>query len=181
MSYRYEPLPDTQHIRLLSLHALSGHNSVAATLSTHSLDDPVAYGALSYAWGVAETRCAIQIDGSSFQVWPNSYAALLRLVQAGRIGPVWIDAICIIQNDKAEKAMQVPLMSDIYTHASSVYVWLDEASTAEEQASIMLPDMLDRLEKADLLARPTFQEVPNLSQTFQELGLPPLSRISESA
>ncbi len=40
----------------------------------------------------------------------------------------WIDAICIDQSSIAEKSMQVPLMSDIYTRAHTVFVWLGDAT-----------------------------------------------------
>lgn len=36
----------------------------------------------------------------------------------------WIDAICINQADRIEKAIQIPLMGDIYSKASAVIVWL---------------------------------------------------------
>lgn len=37
---------------------------------------------------------------------------------------IWIDAICIDQTDENEKAMQIPLMSEIYKRAYQVNVWL---------------------------------------------------------
>ncbi|KAI6080373.1 heterokaryon incompatibility protein-domain-containing protein [Hypoxylon rubiginosum] len=38
--------------------------------------------------------------------------------------PIWIDAICINQNDNIEKANQVKLMDVIYANASLVRIWL---------------------------------------------------------
>ncbi|KXH32915.1 hypothetical protein CSIM01_07542 [Colletotrichum simmondsii] len=37
---------------------------------------------------------------------------------------VWIDAICIDQTNPQEKAVQIPLMGDIYAQSSAVYIWL---------------------------------------------------------
>ncbi|KAI0839750.1 heterokaryon incompatibility protein-domain-containing protein [Hypoxylon sp. FL0890] len=44
--------------------------------------------------------------------------------------PIWIDAICINQQDRAEKENQVKLMDKIYANATTVKVWLGEASAA---------------------------------------------------
>ncbi|KAM0550756.1 hypothetical protein ACHAPJ_008821 [Fusarium lateritium] len=40
--------------------------------------------------------------------------------------PMWIDMICIDQVDNREKGLQIPLMRDIYSKASSVVVWIHE-------------------------------------------------------
>ncbi|EXF84170.1 hypothetical protein CFIO01_05673 [Colletotrichum fioriniae PJ7] len=37
---------------------------------------------------------------------------------------VWIDAICIDQTNPREKAVQIPLMGEIYAQSSAVYIWL---------------------------------------------------------
>jgi hypothetical protein len=57
----------------------------------------------------------------------SSKAALRRLrpKDVGRI--LWIDTICIFQDDISERGDQVELMAKIYSHASGVFVWLGEA------------------------------------------------------
>lgn len=39
-------------------------------------------------------------------------------------GPMWIDAICINQTDAAERSAQVAIMSEIYSTAKDIFVWL---------------------------------------------------------
>ena len=39
---------------------------------------------------------------------------------------LWIDAICINQEDDDEKSSQVSMIFEIYSVAQSVVVWLDE-------------------------------------------------------
>jgi hypothetical protein len=48
------------------------------------------------------------------------------------LGPIWIDALCINQEDKQERQDQVGLMSRIYKGAQRVIVWLgkDDEYTA---------------------------------------------------
>jgi hypothetical protein len=42
--------------------------------------------------------------------------------------PIWIDAICINQNDADEKAVQVPLMSVSTRMACEVVVWIGQST-----------------------------------------------------
>jgi hypothetical protein len=39
---------------------------------------------------------------------------------------MWIDMVCINQNDIDEKESQIPLMRDIYSQARSVIIWINE-------------------------------------------------------
>jgi glycyl-tRNA synthetase beta subunit len=41
---------------------------------------------------------------------------------------IWVDAICINQQDKKEKATQIPLMQEIFSRAKTVVIWLGRAS-----------------------------------------------------
>jgi hypothetical protein len=47
---------------------------------------------------------------------------------------LWIDAICINQNNVAEKNIQVQPMVQIYRQASSVLVWLGESTETSNLA-----------------------------------------------
>lgn len=38
--------------------------------------------------------------------------------------PIWIDAVCINQNDDEEKSVQVNRMGTIFAHATEVLSWL---------------------------------------------------------
>src|SRR5690242_8932242 len=51
----------------------------------------------------------------------------------GPLRPIWIDALCINQNDKEEKASQIASMNQVYRKAQDVWVWL---GFAEDQDSM---------------------------------------------
>jgi hypothetical protein len=51
---------------------------------------------------------------------------------------LWIDAVCINQNDKAEQASQIPLMGDIYSTAEEVIVWLGKDESDLDTYSWMI-------------------------------------------
>lgn len=54
----------------------------------------------------------------------NCVAAMRALGKTDETVTLWIDSICIDQSNLAEKSMQVALMGQIYSLASSVMVGL---------------------------------------------------------
>ncbi|KAH7317791.1 heterokaryon incompatibility, partial [Rhexocercosporidium sp. MPI-PUGE-AT-0058] len=96
------------------------------------------FAALSYVWGAKATGSRViccENGGSRIPVTENCYSALVHLRRniPGDFS-IWIDAMCINQNDMAEKVNQISLMGDIYWKASTVYVWLGEGDPATDTA-----------------------------------------------
>jgi Heterokaryon incompatibility protein (HET) len=98
------------------------------TLKYVSLGSNTDFEALSYTWGAAGPGQTISLDGRGFQVLENLEAALRRLRKPLTQRAVWIDAICINQNDLDERREQVLLMRKIYEQAKQVVVWQGEVS-----------------------------------------------------
>lgn len=67
------------------------------------------------------------LSGHEFSIYQSVDAALRRLRRDSGVRVLWIDAICINQEDNDEKGVQVPLMRQIYQQASQVCVYLGEA------------------------------------------------------
>lgn len=89
------------------------------------------YLALSYAWGPDTNHRTIILNGVSTKVRPNLHAALLELRKSPWIARgvrLWIDALCINQEDLAEREQQVSIMRTIYLGAWQVVVWLGPAT-----------------------------------------------------
>lgn len=82
-------------------------------------DWPV-YTAISYTWGDATPTLPISVDGEVFHVRLQCWYALWQVRQAGLSGNIWIDSICINQEDNAEKSAQVAMMGTIYASANLV-------------------------------------------------------------
>ncbi|KAM0284974.1 hypothetical protein ACHAQH_001663 [Verticillium albo-atrum] len=75
----------------------------------------------------------IYVNGGPISVAPNLHQALLRLRQSGNTGVwLWIDAICISQEDDQEKNWQVVQMGDIFGGAALVYIWLGPSSDGSD-------------------------------------------------
>ncbi|KAK0735317.1 heterokaryon incompatibility protein-domain-containing protein [Apiosordaria backusii] len=87
------------------------------------------YKALSYAWGDRYDILPIRCNGTEIQVTRNLYWALQRLSVDFAGQRLWIDAICINQNDEAyaEKGQQLDIMGEIYAQAEEVLIWLSES------------------------------------------------------
>ena len=120
--------------RFIQLHVSdsseeSGGLFIRGTLNVFFLDEAPEYEALSYTWGKEGQRIDIQLNNQSFSVSPNLYAAL-RQFSRGQKGALprrlWIDAICINQRDNDEKSKQVMQMTEIYTKARRVLLWLGD-------------------------------------------------------
>ncbi|KAF9780403.1 hypothetical protein IL306_000177, partial [Fusarium sp. DS 682] len=93
------------------------------------------YEAMSYTWGDDKATESILVNGGRFDLRPNLFSVLecLRKIDAART--IWIDAICINQQDESERNHQVWQMNNIYSHAVVVNVWLGSA-TASSDAGI---------------------------------------------
>lgn len=110
---QYQSLPNARHIRLLRL-ILTGDEEAPGCykLVPADLDGVPMYNALSYTWGdpfayhngARETQIpSVFTDGTSFASGQNLYRALIRFQELRIFGDLWIDAVCINQNDIEER------------------------------------------------------------------------------
>ena len=149
-SCTYSRLEDGE-VRILKLHpAKHLEDEIVCDLETHVLANCPAYNALSYAWGPAtDMHHSIRLNqcaGQRVTVRHNLYQALRRLRYADhykydalrsswfteKVHALWIDALCINQEDLIERNKQVRIMFKIYSGASNVVAWLGEESSPDE-------------------------------------------------
>jgi hypothetical protein len=94
-----------------------------------------AYDALSYVWGDPSRTHEIWIGGRVLKITASLHAALMQLMDFSPINQyVWVDAICINQEDLEERSAQVPLMRQIYHFASNVKISLGPWSSGADRA-----------------------------------------------
>ena len=86
------------------------------------------YEALSYTWGSATDLDCVYVQENegekALAITQNLAEALRYLRYEDRSRVLWIDAICVDQNNTAERGHQVLRMADIYRQASRVIIWL---------------------------------------------------------
>ncbi|CAF9939018.1 MAG: hypothetical protein HETSPECPRED_001456 [Heterodermia speciosa] len=145
--YRASPLLEERSIRLLTITDSTPH--FVCSLQTHLLREAPSFTALSYTWGDSFAPSApdsprnsnalnedlfVTLGDTQLPIQENLAWALSSLTSQGLKGPLWIDAICIDQNNPAERSSQVMLMGDIYAGANEVIVWLGPESAADSGA-----------------------------------------------
>ncbi|KAI4865532.1 heterokaryon incompatibility protein-domain-containing protein [Hypoxylon rubiginosum] len=83
------------------------------------------YETVSYVWGDPSNTSLIEVDGKNVAITKNLEAALRR-IRLLETRTLWIDQICINQDDNIEKANQIPLMRQIYSKTKQCLLWFGE-------------------------------------------------------
>jgi hypothetical protein len=135
-TFPYSPLPvGSQSIRVLDLEPQTDPQRLAGTLRTICLSDSPKFTALSYVWGTETTAASqITVNGHQKVITQNCYNALVALRKLHGAFTIWVDAICINQQDDVEKNGQIRLMEDIYSWAQPVFVWLGDSTLQSDAA-----------------------------------------------
>lgn len=141
--YSYSPLQESEFRVLTILPAVDIDAEIRCELCCCELKEGT-YNALSYVWGDPGPQKLIYIGEIPVNVTPNLFAALRRIRDTRREIRLWVDALCINQNDAQEKMLQVKRMMEIYAKAMEVFMWLGE----EEDNSDLAMVLLQRLEDA---------------------------------
>ncbi|KAF5722720.1 heterokaryon incompatibility 6 OR allele [Fusarium mundagurra] len=191
-SFPYDKLPNPQSFRLLEIENGDSNCTISCTLRLHSLETAPLYQALSYVWGPPPTTSgkSIQCNGHDFFVTDNLYGALHRLRDIRDCCLIWIDQICINQNDLQERSQQVSIMRDIYSKAQLVNAWLGvtdspESAHVADMISIMASDSWPGIkDSTDLVDDKTLESLGLPAQNSQTwvafknmLALPYFSRV----
>jgi hypothetical protein len=126
-------------IRLLLLYpSEGGEGPIQCDLKEVSLDSDPQYEALSYAWGDPKTVKTISLRKEEFTVTLSAWTALKALRYKNQVRVLWIDAICIHQNNDIERNAQIRLMGMIYRKASTVRVWIGTGESNDKMAISLL-------------------------------------------
>jgi hypothetical protein len=147
----YTPLSQATEVRIAIIEP-SMHQDAPLRFSFHQacLEDLEGrYEAVSYVWGKPILSFPVHhmTDGSQILVTQNLDQALRRLRH--RLDPrwLWADAMCIDQANNQEKAIQIPLMVDIFRGANGVLAWLHQGDESIERGMRIL-ERISRLSKA---------------------------------
>ncbi|RYP90438.1 hypothetical protein DL770_003411 [Monosporascus sp. CRB-9-2] len=165
--YQFCPLKGDDEFRLIIIAPGSYDDPlhgdlVSTSFSSHQLP---AYDALSYTWAdetgdvARSSELACERPKATIRITKNCDAAIRRLRLPDERRRVWIDAVCIDQDNDAERTHQVSLMSRIYTSARCVVVYTGEGTAQTDQ----LFDWLNGL-KTEELASSSSSDLYNLAE-----------------
>jgi hypothetical protein len=153
--------------------------SISCRLSKATFDRSTAkpeYGALSYVWGDPSNTEVIILNDRRVSVTKN-LATALRYVKkhwklefpnkSPSLFRIWVDSLCINQQDLAERAHQVARMQYMYTLADIVLAWLGD----EDELISLAFETIERL--AEILIDPsnTEEDVVTLAWLKKEPSL----------
>ncbi|KAK4236581.1 heterokaryon incompatibility protein 6 [Achaetomium macrosporum] len=96
------------------------------TSTPPSADQPIRYAALSYVWGstpqpfqttTLSLPARLSASGFPLSSLPQTLQDAVRVTQALGLAYLWVDALCIAQDDTADKYAELGKMSGIYQGA----------------------------------------------------------------
>ena len=150
--FHYEPLDYTKRsFRVLNILPSTRDGRLRCSLRNELI--PIIpeycafkYNALSYTWGPPEPLQHIELNGRPFAIRQNLWDFLnVAREQPEICRTLWIDAICIDQDNGTERNHQVEQMKDIYSAASTVYAWLGNSDDGIDTAVDFLATPRDGL------------------------------------
>jgi hypothetical protein len=123
----YDDLKDGE-FRLLELD-INTTGTIVGRLQKFEMSSAPPFYALSYVCGSDACSEEITINGRAVLVRPNLFAALQEIWSNFRNEhlaqlAIWIDAICIKQDNEEEKSRQIRSMHGVFSGAEEVLVWL---------------------------------------------------------
>ena len=104
-------------------------------------------------WQAAKQHTQEQRDKRRLYIRPNLEDALRQFRDTDSSQEdlfLWVDALCINQDDETEKSRQVAKMAEIYSKARDVLIWLGKEYNGSSTAIDFVPKILD-LEQSEAL------------------------------
>ncbi|KAI3542625.1 hypothetical protein CSPX01_06830 [Colletotrichum filicis] len=127
----YTPLAQSDVVRVLILYPAITHDAeiqcelLSTEISTcQELEQ--SYVALSYVWGDQSDPQLVYVNNYEVYIGRNLSEALRHLRRRDCPIRLWADALCINQNDVAERNHQVHQMRNIYSSALETVIYLGE-------------------------------------------------------
>ncbi|KAF2237705.1 HET-domain-containing protein [Viridothelium virens] len=106
-----------------------------------AIPSPESYDALSYTWGddwpkgqEKHIKILVQSEVYIIRIRKNLFHALQQLRDESKSIYLWVDALCINQENGDEKSQQIQRMYLIYNKADQVRVWLGEEDNKSSEA-----------------------------------------------
>jgi hypothetical protein len=134
-------------IRLLYLQPSPcfGYAIICSLITLERTAAETQYEALSYVWGMSEGMYLrpITVNNKSYRITQNLDSALRHLRHKNRERVLWVDAICLDQNDVEEKNRVVPEMHIIYGSAKRVLAWVGKANTSTAMAVELVKSLME--------------------------------------
>lgn len=118
------------YIRLLKILPGKPSDAIQCQFVPTPLTWAEQYEAVSYVWGNSPERNQILVNDEVFSVTESAYRIIHDRRSRLHERLVWIDQVCINQEDPLEKSIQICMMKSIFSRASLVTAWLGPSQDA---------------------------------------------------
>jgi hypothetical protein len=127
-------------LRILPRDPRIDESHIKCSLRTVPFAGFAPYSALSYAWAGEAATKPIYVNGHRVYVRENLEAFLREARRSNSDTEIWIDAVCVNQEDLFEKTHHAKLMPQIYSRAFKVIAWLgmDESHTGRASLEVVI-------------------------------------------
>lgn len=123
--YQYQTLADDE-IRLLYLDPGHSGEPLRASLQHVASAYLPNFETVSYCWGDITRSATIVIEHRTLAIPKGTAEALLRFRDPKNVKILWIDAVCIHQDNARERSVHVAKMHTIYASGAKNLIWIGE-------------------------------------------------------
>jgi Heterokaryon incompatibility protein (HET) len=179
--YRYAPLKIPNSFRLLRLRQSKQKTEIGDTqgrdpplegsIAEFPIQSETPFECLSYTWGEPIFDHAIILDGSLLPITKNLDSALRSAQRAAETSLLWVDAICINQDNLEERAHQVQRMKTIYSSADQVLAFLGYEADGSQHVPSLCARIYQSVEELRK-TRPISSELEENIVFSEDVGLP---------
>ncbi|KAJ9609998.1 hypothetical protein H2200_006328 [Cladophialophora chaetospira] len=151
--FRHERLKlSGNFMRLIQIQGGTKQDVISLRITQYAIHRLPKYAAISYTWGPIPRHAkiassspvtadpytrAIRVNGRPFRIRVNLWNLLYHLRQRGESRFLWVDALCIDQENLEERNFHVYRMSKVYENAEKTIVWLGLPSDDRRQARVL--------------------------------------------
>ncbi|KAF6815136.1 hypothetical protein CPLU01_14224 [Colletotrichum plurivorum] len=141
-TYKYVPLDMlVNEMRMIVVEPAADRNAPLVLRLAHCpIVCQVVYFALSYTWGDPEPTRQVTASGQKMTIRANLEFVLRALRSSKTMLCIWVDAVCIDQENLVERSRQIKRMFEIYHRAVQVYCYVGEPDEASEAALDLIPE-----------------------------------------
>lgn len=169
-SYQYTPLRENE-MRLFTLFPGAGTESLRGMLWTTTSRMAGPYTTLSYVWGSNDQLVhTLSTPLGNLGITHALRVALLSLRNRGQPLTLWVDALCINQEDKPEKSHQITLLAEIFQRSKCTLAFIDGDEEHREAIQMLMQV------RARMVLGPTSDEwpenLPRCPESWNERGMP---------
>lgn len=179
--YQYRTL-NKDEIRLVSLWPGFKDSPLRASVYHTSLENSGQYRALSYVWGSSDKPHTMWTPDGHLPLTSSLEAALRRIRHPTEPSTLWVDAVCINQNEeddaaKTEKAAQIRLLPHIFQRSTCVFAYIgsDESNSNKETDTDVAIETLMQIQAQGMCREQDMkwpEQLPEIPPTWRGKPIP---------